>query len=52
MIGPENLRYSLNQLDAELLPIIAWSSAFSRALGSLVIFIARSHWLFGYFPLF
>ena len=29
---------SLNQSDAELLPIIAWSSAFSRALGSLIIF--------------
>ena len=41
---------SLNQSDAELLPIIAWSSAFSRALGSLIIFIARSHWLSGYFP--
>ena len=52
MIGPENLRHSLNQLDAELLPIIAWSSAFSRALGSLIIFIARSHWLSGYFPFF
>ena len=52
MIGPENLRHSLNQSDAELLPLIAWSSAFSRALGSLVIFIARSHWLFRYFPLF
>ena len=42
----------VNQLDAELLPIIAWSSAFSRALGSLIIFIARSHWLSGYFPFF
>ena len=50
MIGPENLRHSLNQLDAELL--FAWSSAFSHALGSLIIFIARSHWLSGYFPFF
>ena len=58
MIGPENLR--LNQLDAELLPIIAWSSAFSRALGnlfllrvligSLGIFLSFSFLFFFFFP--
>ena len=36
---------SLDQLDVNLKPIMTWSPAFSRALGSLVIFTLSSHWL-------
>ena len=37
VIGPENLRHSLNQSDAKLRSISSWSPAFSRALGSLLV---------------
>ena len=45
VIGPENSCHPLNQLDAELKPFTSWSPAFSRALGSLVVFASSSHWL-------
>ena len=43
----------LNQSDAKLKSITTWSPAFSRALGSLVVFTLSSHWLSKvfYFPL-
>ena len=37
MIGPENSHHSLNQSDAKLKPVTTSSSAFSRALGSLLV---------------
>ena len=46
VIGPENSHDFLNQSDAKLKPIRTWTPAFSRALGSLVVFILSSHWLF------
>ena len=38
VIGPKNSCPFLNQSDAKLKPIMTWSSAFSRALGSLFVF--------------
>ena len=40
MIGPENLRYFLNQSDAKLKPMTTWSSAFSRLSGSFEFLLA------------
>ena len=40
-----NSRHSLNQSDAKPKQITTWSPAFSRALGSLVVFSPSSHWL-------
>ena len=48
VIGPENSHRFLNQSDATLKPITAWS-AFSRALGCLVVFTLSSQWLFKVF---
>ena len=45
LIGPEYLRHSRNQLHAKLKPAATWSPAFSRALGSLVVFTLNSDWL-------
>ena len=45
VIGPENSHHSLNQSDAKLTPIETWSSALSRACGSLPVLILSSHWL-------
>ena len=45
LIGSECTRHSLNQLYAKLKPAATWSSAFSRALGSLVVFTLSSDWL-------
>ena len=45
VIGPEKLRHPLNQLNAKLKPIMTWSPAFSRALGSLVVFTLSFYWL-------
>ena len=60
LIGPEYLRHSRNQLHAKLKPAATWSPAFSRALGSLVVFyfefwlalignFLSSNWLRDYF---
>ena len=46
MIGPENSHHSLNQSETKLKPITTWSPAFSRALGSSIVFVLSSHWLF------
>ena len=46
VIGPENSRHSLRQWDAKFEPISTWSPAFSRVLGSLVVFTLNSHWFF------
>ena len=43
VVGPENSRHSFNQSNAKLKLITTWSSAFSRALGSLVGFTLSSH---------
>ena len=43
VVGPENSRHSFNQSNAKLKLIKTWSSAFSRALGSLVGFTLSSH---------
>ena len=40
-----NSRHSLNQSDAKPKQITTRSPAFSRALGSLVVFSPSSHWL-------
>ena len=45
VIGPENSWHPLNQLDAKIKTITTWSPAFSRALGSLLVFTLSSHWL-------
>ena len=45
LIGPEYSRHSLNQSHAKLKPAATWSPAFSRALGSLVVFTLNSDWL-------
>ena len=45
LIGPEYSRHSLNQSHAKLKPAATWSPAFSRALGSLVVFTLSSDWL-------
>ena len=37
VVGPENSRHSFNQSNAKLKLITTWSSAFSRALGSLAV---------------
>ena len=50
VIGLENLRHFLNQLDAKLTLITTWSPAFSRALGSLVIFLLVLIGSWRYFP--
>ena len=47
-----NSRHSLNQSDAKPKQITTWSPAFSRALGSLVVFTPSSHWLLMFFPFF
>ena len=52
VIGPEYYHYFLNQSDSKLKPIATWSPAFSRALGSLLVFTLSSHWLLKYFPVF
>ena len=39
VIGPENLNLSFSRSAAKLKPITTWSSAFSRALGSLVVLL-------------
>ena len=44
-LAPVNSRHSFNQSDAKLKSITNWSHAFSRALGSLVGFTLKSHWL-------
>ena len=49
MIGPENLRHSLDQLGAKLKPSTTWSPAFSRALGSLVVSTLSSLGFLRYF---
>ena len=41
VIGPENLRLSLNQSDSKQKPI---TPAFSRALDSFVVWTLSSHW--------
>ena len=46
VIGPENSRLSLDQSGAKLKPITTWSPAFSRALGSLLVFTWISNWFF------
>ena len=46
VIGPENSRHSFHQSDAKFEPITTWSPAFSRVLGSLVVFTLNSHWFF------
>ena len=51
VIGPENLRPSLNQSKAKLKPIMTQSPKCSRAVGSLVVFIWSFHWFLRYFPL-
>ena len=43
------LTHSLNQSDAKVKPIVAWSPAFSRTLGSLVGFSLSSHLFFRVF---
>ena len=43
VVGPENSRHSFNQSNAKLKLITTWSSAFSRALGSLVGFTLSFH---------
>ena len=48
VIGPEDFHYFLNQSDSKLKPIATWSPAFSRALGSLLLFTWSSHWLLKY----
>ena len=50
VIGLENLRHFLNQSDAKLTLITTWSPAFSRALGSLVIFLLVLIGSWRYFP--
>ena len=45
LIGSEKSRHSLNQSDAKLKQILIWSSAFSRASGSLLVFNLSSRWL-------
>ena len=45
VIGPENSWHPLNQSNAKLKTITTWSPAFSRALGSLLVFTLSSHWL-------
>ena len=52
MIGSENPGQSLDQLDAKLKPITPWSPAFSRALGSLLVFTLSFHWILMAFSLF
>ena len=42
----------LNQSDSKLKPIATWSPAFSRALGSLLVFTLSSHWFLKYFSVF
>ena len=53
VIGPESSCHFLNQLDVKVTPIMTWSPAFSRALGSLVVFTSSSHLLVKifFFPL-
>ena len=51
MIGLENSRHPLNQSDAKLKTITAWSPAFSRALASLTVLALSSHWLLKVFLL-
>ena len=45
VIGLENSRHPLNQLDAKLKPIATWLLSFSRASGHLHVFTLSSHWL-------
>ena len=45
VIGPENSWHPLNQSNAKPKTITTWSPAFSRALGSLLVFTLSSHWL-------
>ena len=45
VIGPENSWHPLNQSDAKVKTITTWSPAFSRALGSFLVFTLSSHWL-------
>ena len=49
LIGPVNLRHSLNQSKAKLIPVTTSSPAFSRALESFVGCTLSSHWLFKVF---
>ena len=49
-IVPENSCHSLNQSDAKPKPVMTWSTAFSRALDSLIVYISNSHWLLKVFP--
>ena len=53
VIGPESSCHFLNQLDVKVTTIMTWSPAFSRALGSLVVFTSSSHLLVKmfFFPL-
>ena len=52
VIGPEDFHYFLNQSDSKLKPIATWSPAFSRALGSLLVFTLSSHWFLKYYSVF
>ena len=49
LIGPANLRHSLNQSKAKLIPVTTSSPAFSRALERFVGCTLSSHWLFKVF---
>ena len=42
VIGPEGSCHFFNQWDAKVTPIMTWPPAFSRALGSLVVFTSSS----------
>ena len=43
VIGKENTLYPLNQSDTKFKPTTTWSPAFSRALGSWLVFTLSSH---------
>ena len=45
MIGPENSRNPLDQLNVKLKSTATWSFAFSRASNSFLVFTLSSHWL-------
>ena len=45
VIGTKDLCLALDQSDAKLKPVLTWSRAFYRALGSLVVRTMSSHCL-------
>ena len=51
LLDPENSRHFLNQSDVKLKQITTWSPAFSRSLGSSVVFSLSCHWLLWVFSL-